>query len=118
VIDVGESGVPTASLHISDPDARKTYVALSYCWGAGNQFKTTTSTLPDLVHGFQISSLPKTIQDGIQVTREFGFRYLRVYSLCILQGSDEEARRDWPYESALMHDIYSDAVFTIVAAAL
>ena len=38
-------------------------------------------------------------------------------ALCILQGTDEEARRDWLHESTLMQRVYSNAVLTILAAA-
>jgi hypothetical protein len=43
------------------------------------------------------------------LTRELGFRYLWIDSLCIIQDSED----DWLYESKLMHEYYGNAVLTI-----
>jgi Heterokaryon incompatibility protein (HET) len=104
-------------LHLSEPGSRRQYVALPYCWGTAKQFITTSSTLKSLLNWFKISQLPKTIQDALRVTRELGFRYLWIDALCILQGADEAARKDWARESLVMRSIYSDAILTVVATA-
>jgi hypothetical protein len=87
------------------------YVALSHCWGPRMPVKLTASTLDLLVAGFSVSSLPKTFQDAIEITREIGVSYLWIDSLCILQDSSE----DWAFESRRMSDVYSNALLTIAA---
>ncbi|CAP65212.1 uncharacterized protein PODANS_5_4510 [Podospora anserina S mat+] len=57
------------------------------------------------------SSLPLTLQHAIHVTRQLGFRYLRVDALCIIQDS----MLDWEEQAAQMHNIYVGATITIAA---
>ena len=82
------------------------YLALSHCWGSGPRFKLTSSSAAMLYEGVQISALCKTFQDAILVTKsfwdEFGVRYLWIDSLCIVQDSVV----DWRRESAIMGEIY------------
>lgn len=47
------------------------------------------------------------------MTRELGFAYLWIDSLCIVQGDEA----DWQNESAKMASVYADAALTIAAAA-
>lgn len=93
------------------------YTALSYCWG---QSKTTITTIHNLQEhieaGFSYDLLPKTIQHAISITRSIGVRYLWVDALCILQGSEDEARTDWQTESSRMAAVYGNAYVTIIAA--
>lgn len=63
-----------------------------------------------------MGELAKTIQDAITITRQFGIRYLWVDALCILQGKDATARKDWQRECGKMADVYSGALLTIAAA--
>lgn len=90
--------VLTADLGIK----RVPYVALSYCWGSSSCFKLTSETAPALTAGISVSGLPLTIQHAISVSRNLGFRYIWVDSLCIVQDSKE----DWAQESANMCDVY------------
>jgi hypothetical protein len=92
------------------------YAALSYCWGTTTFLTTTSSTLEKRKLGIPLDTLPQTIQDAITITRQLGIQYLWVDALCILQGSDDEARKDWETESAKMKDIYQNAFLTIAAA--
>jgi hypothetical protein len=93
------------------------YLALSHCWGSGPRLKLTASTEALLREGVEISTLCKTFQDAILVTKrfwdEFGIRYLWIDSLCILQDSDV----DWRTESAIMGEIYQNAFCTLAATA-
>lgn len=57
------------------------------------------------------SSLPLTLQHAIHVTRQLGFRYLRVDALCIIQDS----MLDWEEQATQMHNIYVGATITIAA---
>ncbi|OCL08802.1 HET-domain-containing protein, partial [Glonium stellatum] len=94
------------------------YAALSYCWGKSK--KTTTTTIHNLHEhieaGFSYELLGKTIQDAVSITRSIGVRYLWVDALCIIQGSEDEARADWQTESSRMAAVYGNAYVTIIAA--
>lgn len=72
-------------LHESLPDERSHYTALSYCWGGPQAFTTTTQSYPDFVRGVSLETMPKTIQDAVQVTQQLDIRYLWVDALCIIQ---------------------------------
>ncbi|KAK5047354.1 hypothetical protein LTR84_006877 [Exophiala bonariae] len=93
------------------------YLALSHCWGSGPKMKLIAATESVLREGVDISTLCKTFQDAISVTKkfwdEFGIRYLWIDSLCILQDSVD----DWRNESAIMGDIYQNAFCTLAATA-
>lgn len=87
------------------------YVALSYCWGASGFFKTTRTNIDRLKQGFDLSDLPKTLQDAIAVTRQLGIPYIWIDALCIVQGD----AADWEKESGTLADVYSNAYFTLAA---
>ena len=53
-----------------------------------------------------------TFQDAVKVTRELGKRYLWIDSLCIIQDSEE----DWKKESRKMENVFENAYCTIAAA--
>lgn len=63
-----------------------------------------------------MAEFPRTIQDAIIITRKLIVRYLWVDALCILQGTDEDAKLDWQKESPGMREVYGNAFLTIVAA--
>jgi hypothetical protein len=56
-----------------------------------------------------LDTLPKTLQDAIEVTRELGLRYLWVDALCIVQDDLEDFNR----EAANMDYIYEGAHITL-----
>lgn len=130
VIDVGPADgsrhpylyVPSESSNYAKlPDVSQRYIALSYCWGshlwAGKDPQiTTTSSLEARKREIRMTDLPQTIRDAVVITRRLGIRYLWVDALCILQGSDTQAKADWERESSKMADIYGSAFLTIAAA--
>jgi hypothetical protein len=89
------------------------YMTLSYRWGSSPFINLTSSNLQDLRRGSSISTLPKTFQDAIQVTRSLGIKFLWIDALCILQ--DDE--HDWRKESSVMYNVYQNSVCNIAAAA-
>lgn len=93
-------------------DLRRTYAALSHCWGPPPWFRTTQDTLRDFCQKIKFNDLPTTFRDAVTVTRQMGTRYLWIDSLCIIQ-QDEQ---DWKKEAVKMCDYYSNAVFTITSA--
>lgn len=87
------------------------YVTLSHCWGGQCKTTLTTSNLSTLQAGIHLSTLPKTFQDAVLLTRNLGIRYLWIDALCIVQDSD----REWSHEASLMGDIYANSSLTISA---
>ncbi|OJT10402.1 hypothetical protein TRAPUB_13094 [Trametes pubescens] len=90
---------------------RGEYLALSYVWGGDQVHKTTKANISTYEDSIVPSLLPRTIRDAIYVTHTLGFRWLWVDSLCIVQDSDEDKRR----EISRMHHIYRYARLTIMA---
>ncbi|KAJ4213559.1 hypothetical protein NW759_010979 [Fusarium solani] len=112
VIDVGPSdGSEEARLHLSNGEIGE-WISLSHRWGSQNILTTVQSNLQAHCQQLPWSSLSKTFQDAIKVTRELGFRYLWIDSLCILQDSSD----DWVKESAKMGSYYKDATLSIAAS--
>ena len=89
----------------------------SHCWGFGPTIRLTSDSAALLNKGIEISTLSKTFQHAITVTKrfwkEFGVRFLWIDSLCIVQDSVP----DWRRESAIMGEIYQNAFCTIAATA-
>jgi hypothetical protein len=91
------------------------YAALSYVWGqAQNQatHQTTISNYEDHKQGLELSTLPKTFQDAIVVSKMMKLRYLWVDRYCIIQ--DDE--KDITEQLSIMPSIYANAYITISAA--
>ncbi|MCJ1397977.1 hypothetical protein MMC11_001173 [Xylographa trunciseda] len=112
--------VPTRLIDVSTPDQDpfivepkdpSRYLALSHCWGKTQEVVTTTDNLPAHKVGIHFSSLSQTFKDAIHVTRKLGVQFLWIDSLCIIQDSPQ----DWERQSALMGNIYMDAILTIAA---
>lgn len=111
MIDLGIPGCSDHPRHVLTHGAHGKYFALSHCWGGDIPSKTLTRPLPDYLKA--LPDLPRSFRDAIRITRELGFRYLWIESLCILQDSLE----DWQKESAAMRDVYRNAALTISASA-
>ena len=85
LIDVGSlDGGECPKLFVSS-GKRGLYVALSHCWGNEVPLKTTTESFARHCLSLPSRSIPKTFLDAMAITRELGFRYLWIDSLCILQ---------------------------------
>ncbi|KAK5988256.1 hypothetical protein PT974_12397 [Cladobotryum mycophilum] len=114
LLDVGGRGetdlvrlVITAELDKDKPE----YLTLSHCWGGANILKLLTKNLNNLKRAIPFSFLPKTFQDAIIITRQLGFQYLWIDSLCIMQDSPS----DWRSESEIMGEIYAHSTCTVAA---
>lgn len=97
----------------TDASRSKEYVALSHSWGSRNLLRLTESTLSTFQEGIPLAALPPTFRDAVSVVRRVGLRLLWIDSLCIIQDSKE----DWRREAAQMKDIYANAAFVIAAVA-
>ena len=110
VVNVGNPG-EDPFLYVSAGECEP-YLTLSYCWGPANLATTTKSNLEARRQGISLESLPATLQDAILTTRKFGYRYLWIDALCIIQDSHE----DWLQQAAKMGDIYAHSSLTLAAA--
>jgi hypothetical protein len=66
-------------------DDRKQYIALSHCWGKINMPRLLKHNVEHYLEGFEISKLPRTFQEAIEVTFRLDVAYLWIDSLCIIQ---------------------------------
>ncbi len=100
----------------TQPPVDRRYIALSHCWGGLpklHEIKTRRGKLKSYMRNIDVSTLPKTFEDAIDITRHLGLRYIWIDSLCIIQ--DDE--RDWEKEASLMDIVYANAYCTIAATA-
>lgn len=113
ILDVGPLNHESVSL-LETNGQRGKFCALSYCWGpAGTQtLINSRDNIKDHLNGIQFSSLPKTFQDAVTITRELGIRYLWIDSLCIIQ----DDKSDWMKESVKMAGVYQKAYLVIAAS--
>ncbi|KAF2176839.1 HET-domain-containing protein [Zopfia rhizophila CBS 207.26] len=76
---------------------RGRYVAFSHSWGTSSRLMLETSNLEDLKRGMDLTSLPQTFRDAIQITKRLGIHYLWIDCLCIVQDDP----LDWEKEAEL-----------------
>ncbi|OAG05897.1 HET-domain-containing protein [Paraphaeosphaeria sporulosa] len=99
-------------VHTKTEAIKSPYVTLSHCWGANPPIKLTNANIEQFSRGIEIKKLPRTFRDAIEVCGWYGFRYLWIDSLCIIQ--DSEA--DWKKESTAMKSTYSQGALNIAAS--
>jgi hypothetical protein len=87
------------------------YTTLSHCWGKSHTLCLTTSSLEQFAEGIPFSSLPKTYAEAITVTKDLGFQYIWIDSLCIIQDS----KSDWEAECGQMSLVYTNGIINIAA---
>ncbi|KAI8712983.1 HET domain-containing protein [Fusarium sp. LHS14.1] len=91
---------------------RARYVALSHCWGGKIEPRLKLSNLDKFQSSILCSSLPATFRDAITITRNLGFQYLWIDSLCIVQDSPNLEQ-----ELDNMGPVYRDSTLGLFAAA-
>ena len=114
LLDVGTTGSKCLRLHVTDgnsPPLR--YTTLSHCWGKIRIERLLETNFDSRVQGIDITTLPKTFQDAIDITHRLGIRYLWIDSLCIIQDSKD----DWAKESSVMGSVYQNGFCNIAATA-
>ncbi|TGO60951.1 hypothetical protein BCON_0031g00290 [Botryotinia convoluta] len=87
------------------------YTTLSHVWGSLNFVKLVKDNISDFQKDIPVSTLTKTFHDALKVTLEFGFHYLWIDSLCIIQDDVD----DWKKESVRMASIYGGSSLNIAA---
>ncbi|KAF4633853.1 hypothetical protein G7Y89_g4264 [Cudoniella acicularis] len=91
----------------NDIDIR--YLALSHCWGGTVRCMLTSDNYDQMCKSIDYNELSRNFQDAISFTRQIGFKYIWIDSLCIIQGS----AKDWEHEAKEMCNVYTHAVCTI-----
>ena len=94
------------------------FAALSSAWGDSHRnFQLLNENENELRRQHQVAiNNPKlwlTIRDAMSVCKSLDIRYLWVDCLCIIQDNDADKEQQW----SSMHQVYENAVLTIVAAA-
>lgn len=88
------------------------YACLSHCWGGITPACVTNkNTIHTNFNGIAWSEIPRTFQDAMVLCWRLGLQYIWIDSLCIIQGDEE----DWRKEAAAMASIYSNSSITIAA---
>ncbi|CAM1507782.1 Fc.00g046300.m01.CDS01 [Cosmosporella sp. VM-42] len=92
------------------------YVALSYIWGAVDNFRLTKANraqllVPDSINKL-FDRLPTTIRDAILLVKKIGLRYLWVDALCLLQNDSKDLQEG----VQVMDLVYERSWLAIVAA--
>lgn len=87
------------------------YCTLSHCWGAIEIQRLLNKNLSQMLSSIEFSNLPQTFKDALVVTNELGLTYIWIDSLCIIQDSEH----DWKREAARMRDVYRNAIINIAA---
>ena len=103
-------------LQLSSGISPVSYMTLSHCWGEpdGPRPPKLTNANVDLMRKrIPFEALPRTFKDAIQVARRLGVSHLWIDSLCIIQDSME----DWRRESQLMDKVYRYSACNIMAEA-
>ena len=110
LVDVGSLDEPaTCQLFLpGESSNRVEYLTLSHKWGGAIVYKLTKATLESMLQGIGLNDLPLTFQHAILITRNLGYRYLWIDSLCIIQDDVD----DWAFESTTISRIYSNCVLT------
>ncbi|KAF3025959.1 hypothetical protein E8E14_014981 [Neopestalotiopsis sp. 37M] len=99
---------------VIEADSSYKYTALSYVWGKDTEPLTTRERLPKILleGGLQCIDVPRTILDAMQFTKDLGYRFMWVDSICIVQDDADDKKMQLPN----MSKIYRDADLVIAAA--
>ena len=112
VIDVGDLKERQSKPRLCiSKKASGQYIALSHRWSKAIATKLKSENLRRYQQELPVHKMPPTFRDAIEVTRQLGFRYLWIDSLCIIQNDES----DWAQESLKMGTIFEEAVCTIAA---
>lgn len=90
------------------------FAALSHMWGdveAAPPLQAMKCNYYELTQGISIGRLPRNFADAVETCRRLEIGYIWIDSLCILQDSTE----DWRREAETMHKVYKHALITIAA---
>ncbi|KAL2066052.1 hypothetical protein VTL71DRAFT_2123 [Oculimacula yallundae] len=100
-------------LHIVDPaESDIQYATLSHCWGLTSYTRLKRSNLQQFQHTIPTEAISTSFQHAMSITNYLGLHYIWIDSLCIIQDSVE----DWRKEAGLMSSVYGGSAINIAAA--
>lgn len=104
---------PAALLLCDKPPPSMPYAALSHRWSTSTaSVILTLANFSDRVtRGISIVNLPPLMRDAVHAVRALGLEWLWIDSLCIVQDSAE----DWKREAGMMAGVYMGAEVTVAA---
>lgn len=111
LVDVGSPAGEICPFLAETRGKRGSYLTLSHRWGNHPKTETIKANIHRFKQALPMDELPQTFKDAIIVTRQLGFQYLWIDSLCIIQHDKE----DWLRESAKMGDIFESSSCTLAA---
>lgn len=79
------------------------YATLSHCWGNKRFLTLKGDNYLEFLSQIPAEALSRTFLHAIEVAQYLGFQYLWIDSLCIIQDSND----DWKKESSLMSMVYT-----------
>lgn len=87
------------------------YLTLSHVWGedSSKQLRLSLARLAEYRAGIPVPEMPEAFTEAVRITREMGFKYLWIDSLCIIQDS----KIDWEVQASQMTTVYANAFCTI-----
>lgn len=111
LIHIGSTTMDMIQLPITtnEEDPSGPYMTLSHCRGSRQPLMLLQETKTILLQGIELHQLPRTFQDAVTVTQQFGISYLWIDSLCIQQNS----QLDWEAESLLTDKVYTKPYLNI-----
>ncbi|KAG8161671.1 hypothetical protein KVR01_008658 [Diaporthe batatas] len=112
LINVGKGHSSVVKLYETQDTDNMKYFALSHPWGNPPHFCTYPDNIDEHRKGVPVESLPRTFRDAITVTRQLGFQYIWIDSLCIIQGK----QGDFDTEGKRMEGIFSHAYCVLAAS--
>lgn len=114
LIDIRPLGLNRSSVRLLNsselPLGGSEYAAISHVW-TDKDLTLSTTRLRSMHDNISREELPKALNDAIAVADHIGHRYIWVDSLCVIQDSAEDKRR----ECGMMASTYRNADLTIVA---
>ena len=90
------------------------YATLSHRWGAAKLLRLTLGAVESWKESIPASQIPLTYRDAMEAAKQIAVRYLWIDSLCIIQDSVE----DWRREAATMGDVYGNSYCNLMAASV
>ncbi|KAK0371170.1 hypothetical protein CLIM01_11471 [Colletotrichum limetticola] len=113
LIDLGDSPSNVAKLVPSRSLPRPVrWITLSHCWGLKQPCVLLESNITQFLREIPHSELSRTFSDAFIITKKLGVRYLWIDSICIIQQSQD----DWRREAPTMGKVYSLSLCTISAS--
>ena len=114
LIDIGSGSTLTPRLCTTEAlPADTKYVTLSHCWGDYSPLILTEANKGTFLKQIDVSALPKTFKDAMEIASSLGQRYIWIDSLCIIQDS----LKDWEGQAVIMGDVYHNSWCNIAATA-